>query len=66
VTAGVYGFNPTARAAAEEALADGVHRMRGFLGRLLDEGARVPTVVIDKVVDLDRLADLKAAEAMVA
>ena len=66
VTGGVYGFNPTARGAASEALADGVHRMRGFLQRLLEEGARVPTIEVEQVVDLDRVADLKAAEAMVA
>jgi GTP:adenosylcobinamide-phosphate guanylyltransferase len=66
VTGGVYGFNPTARSAAGEAVAAGVHRMRGFLQRLLEEGARVPTVEVEQVVDLDRVADLKAAEAMVA
>jgi len=66
VTGGVYGFSPTARGAAREALADGVHRMRGFLQRLLEEGARVPTVEVEQVVDLDHVADLKAAEAMVA
>ena len=66
VTGGVYGFSPAARRAAREALADGVHRMRGFLQRLLEEGARVPTVEVERVVDLDRVADLKAAQAMVA
>jgi hypothetical protein len=40
--------------------------MRGFLQRLLEEGARVPTVEVEQVVDLDHVADLKAAEAMVA
>jgi choline kinase len=66
VTGGVYGFSAAARGAAGEALADGVHRMRGFLQRLLEEGARVPTVEVEQVVDLDHVADLKAAEAMVA
>jgi NDP-sugar pyrophosphorylase family protein len=66
VTGGVYGFNPTARGAAAHAAREGVHRMRGFLQRLLEEGARVTTVEIERVVDLDRVQDLKAAEAWVA
>ncbi len=66
VTGGVYGFNPTARRAATHAVQDGVHRMRGFLQWLLEEGARVPTLEIERIVDLDRAVDLKVAEAWVA
>ncbi len=61
VTGGVYGFNPPARRAAAEAVRDGVQRMRGFLQRLVAQGARVATVEVEKIIDLDRPSDLQAA-----
>ncbi len=66
VTGGVYGLSPGARRAAAQAVSDGTERMRGFLRDLLEQGARVPTIEIERIVDLDRMADLKAAEAWVA
>jgi NDP-sugar pyrophosphorylase family protein len=61
VTGGVYGFNSSARLAAAEAVRDGVERMRGFLQRLVAQGARVATVEVEKIIDLDRPSDLLAA-----
>ena len=61
VTGGVYGFNPSARLAAAEAVRDGVQRMRGFLQRLVAQGARVATVEVEKIIDLDRPSDLQEA-----
>jgi len=57
VSGGVYGFGPAARAAARDALADGVQRMRGFLQRLIADGARVATVEVPQIIDLDRRSD---------
>jgi hypothetical protein len=61
VTGGVYGFNSSARLAAAGAVRDGVERMRGFLQRLVAQGARVATVEVEKIIDLDRPSDLLAA-----
>lgn len=58
VTGGVYGFSPVAREVAAAAVHDGVRRMRGFLQRLIAGGATVTAVEIEKIVDLDRVADL--------
>jgi len=57
VSGGVYGFGPAAREAARDALADGVQRMRGFLQRLIADGARVATVEVAQIIDLDRRSD---------
>jgi molybdopterin-guanine dinucleotide biosynthesis protein A len=63
VTGGVYAFGVAARAEAARARRSGVSRMRGFLGRLVDEGARVATVEVTRIVDVDRRQDLEVANA---
>jgi NDP-sugar pyrophosphorylase family protein len=66
VSGGVYGFGPAAREAAREAVADGVQRMRGFLQRLIADGARVATVEVPQIIDLDRRSDWELAQAWMA
>jgi hypothetical protein len=34
--------------------------MRAFLGRAVDQGARIATVEVSRIVDLDRARDLDA------
>jgi hypothetical protein len=63
VTGGVYAFNAPARAIADEALAAGLERMRAFLGLLVRSGADVATVEVPRIIDLDDLRDLAAANA---
>lgn len=63
VTGGVYAFGAAARAEAARARRSGVSRMRGFLARLVDEGARVATVEVTRIVDVDRRQDLEFANA---
>jgi choline kinase len=60
VSGGVYGFSDAARHWAAEALAGGLNRMRAFLGRAVDQGARIATVEVSRIVDLDRARDLDA------
>lgn len=62
VSGGVYGFGPAARDAARDALADGVQRMRGFLQRLIADGARVATVDVAQIIDVDRRSDWELAK----
>jgi NDP-sugar pyrophosphorylase family protein len=63
VTGGVYAFGPSARTIADEALASGLERMRAFLSLLVRRGASVATVEVPRIIDLDDLRDLTAANA---
>ncbi len=63
VTGGVYAFGRAARAEVVDAVEAGVTRMRGFLARLVDAGARVATVEVARIVDVDRRRDLELANA---
>ncbi|HXY70049.1 MAG TPA: NTP transferase domain-containing protein [Gemmatimonadales bacterium] len=63
VTGGVYAFAPGVRALAREAVDAGVQRMRNFLARIVDRGVVVRTVEAPRIIDLDRLSDLAAANA---
>jgi NDP-sugar pyrophosphorylase family protein len=63
VTGGVYAFGPRARDLAEVALASGLERMRAFLGLLVRRGVAVATVEVPRIIDLDDLRDLAAANA---
>jgi NDP-sugar pyrophosphorylase family protein len=63
VTGGVYAFGCAARAEAARARRGGVTRMRGFLARLVEDGARVATVEVERIVDVDRRRDLEFANA---
>jgi len=66
VTGGVYGLSAGARRAAAEAVGRGVHRMRGFLTALVDEGRRVAAVEVARIIDIDRPSDLETANAWLA
>lgn len=62
-TAGVYGFGPEARLRAAPAVAAGVQRVRGFLGRLVLAGLRIQALPVARALDVDRRADLIEANA---
>lgn len=66
VTGGVYGLSVGARRAAAEALAAGVVRMRGFLQTFVATGHAVAAVEVGRIIDVDRPADLREAEAWLA
>jgi choline kinase len=66
VTGGVYAFGPRAREVALDVWRDGGSRMRYFLAALLHEGARVATVEVSLIVDLDHKRDIDTADALLA
>jgi choline kinase len=66
VTGGVYAFSPSARAAALEVWREGGSRMRYFLAALLADGARIATIEVSLIVDLDHKRDIEAADALLA
>jgi len=63
VTGGAYGFGPPTRLAARDALDRGIVRMRGFLKWFIEQGARLATVSVPRIIDIDHEADLRLADA---
>jgi NDP-sugar pyrophosphorylase family protein len=63
VTLGLYGMSPSVFPVLDRAVADGVHRLRNFLGRVLDEGLTMSGRRISKGIDVDRPEDVAVAEA---
>jgi len=66
VTGGVYAFAPTIRPLARRGIMAGHQRLRRFLAWLLTLGARLETVEVGRIVDLDRRRDLERAESLIA
>lgn len=66
VTAGIYYFTPCIWPELERAESLGIHKMRNFLGHLVDSGFRLHGHRLPKTVDVDRPQDLRAAEEYVA
>lgn len=62
VTGGAYGFAPSMRRAAHEAVRAGRSRLRVFLRSLVAQGLRVTSVEVARILDLDRPHDLDVAE----
>jgi hypothetical protein len=62
----VYAFSQAARDAALRAQRQGGTRMRFFLADLVRGGARVATVEVARIVDLDHKRDIEAADALLA
>jgi hypothetical protein len=63
ITGGVYAFAPSARARARAVLDAGRERMRAFLAALVDGGADVRAVCVERIIDVDHARDLRAANA---
>jgi NDP-sugar pyrophosphorylase family protein len=63
-TAGVYAVRPSILREAEAARRDGIDALRTFLGRLLDRGYQLAGIPIAESIDVDRPADVGAAEAL--
>ena len=64
VTAGVYAFSPRVAERVPEALAQGIARLRGFLGWALGTDLCIFTVELPMTVDVDRPSDLAVASSM--
>jgi hypothetical protein len=65
VTGGIYAFDDATRDLAGEAVGEGLHRMRAFLRRLLEHGRRVDAIRVERIIDLDRGADLGEADRLI-
>jgi NDP-sugar pyrophosphorylase family protein len=63
-TAGVYAVRPIILREADEARRDGIDALRKFLQRLLERGYHLSGIPISESIDVDRPADIAAAEAL--
>jgi len=63
-TAGVYALRPIILQEAETARRDNLQALRNFLQRLLERGYEIAGIPISESIDVDRPADLAAAEAL--
>ena len=61
-TAGIYSVRASVLREAEQAREDGLSALREFLGRLHDRGYRLAAVPVAGGIDVDRPADVRAAE----
>jgi NDP-sugar pyrophosphorylase family protein len=62
VTVGLYGFSPEVFPILEEAVDQGLSRLRNFLELLLGKGFAVHGYRISKAIDVDRPHDIEVAE----
>jgi len=63
-TAGVYAVRPIILREADAARRDGIDALRKFLQRLLERGYHLAGIPIPRSIDVDRPADIAAAEAL--
>jgi NDP-sugar pyrophosphorylase family protein len=63
-TAGVYAVRPVILREADAARRDGIDALRKFLQRLLERGYHLSGIPIPRSIDVDRPADIAAAEAL--
>ncbi len=64
VTGGLYAFSPRIFDEMEAAREAGIERLRHFLARLADAGYDLRIVPFSRIVDVDRVEDIRAAERM--
>jgi NDP-sugar pyrophosphorylase family protein len=62
-TAGIYAVRPIILREAEAARQNGLEALRNFLQRLFERGYEIAGIPISESIDVDRPADLAAAEA---
>lgn len=61
-TGGIYSFSPRVFDSMDEAVACGVTRLRNFLRFLLERQYRLSGFPFSKIVDVDHVSDIEAAE----
>lgn len=64
VTGGLYVLSPRVFSEAPVVLAKGIDRLRNFLGHLVASGYALEAFRFTKIIDVDRVTDIAAAEQM--
>ncbi|MDT3695876.1 MAG: sugar phosphate nucleotidyltransferase [Ignavibacterium sp.] len=63
VTGGLYLFRKEIRKEIKEAIEADTNRLRNFLRFLIKKGFRIQTFRFSKIIDVDHISDIKAAES---
>lgn len=64
ITGGLYVLSPSVFNEMDEVLSLGIGRLRNFLSHLVTRGYRLEGFHFSKIVDVDRIQDIRAAEEM--
>jgi len=62
VSGGIYCLKQTAIRVLENAVSEGISRMRNYQQRLVDEGLNLKAYPFSKIIDVDHVGDIKKAE----
>lgn len=62
VSGGIYGLSPKALEILDQCMNDGVHRMRNFQRRLVENGMKLKAFPMGKIIDIDHAEDIIKAE----
>lgn len=66
VTVGLYGLSPSVLPWLEQAVGQGMKKLRNFLGFVIKGGALVGGYRLSKAIDVDRPEDIEVAETFIA
>lgn len=62
VSGGIYGLDGRAGIVLDRCMAEGVHRMRNFQRRLIEDGLCLEAYPMGKIIDVDHVGDIERAE----
>ena len=62
VSGGIYCLKQTAIKVLENAVSEGISRMRNYQQWLVDEGLNLKAYPFSKIIDVDHVGDIKKAE----
>ena len=66
ISGGIYGLSPKALDILDQCMNDGVHRMRNFQRRLVEDGMKLKAFPLGKIIDIDHAEDIVKAEQFIA
>lgn len=64
ITGGIYAFSPSIFREMDAVLGRGIERLRNFLGHLVEHGYNLEGYRFSKIVDVDHVGDIQAAESL--
>ena len=65
ISAGIYGLRKSASPVLEKCIDSGINRMRNFQRQLVENGLRLKSFDLGKVLDVDHIADIEKANSFI-
>lgn len=65
ISGGIYGLSPKALDVLDRCMEEGVHRMRNFQRRLVENGMKLKAFPLGKIIDIDHAEDIQKAEQFI-